>query len=118
VNFSFSHDQHGSAPILIPAIGSTLTIRLPPEATGGQLTIFETVNASGFGPPLHRHREIEIFHVTRGCYLFEVDGRRFRANIGDVICVRQVRGLAGNRPTAFGRAAGMSGRLCSGADPQ
>jgi hypothetical protein len=29
----------------------------------------EQVNAPGFGPPLHRHNEAEIFRVLEGVYL-------------------------------------------------
>ena len=39
----------------------------------------------GFGPPLHRHRETEIFDALEGHYLFEVDGQRFHAEPGDVM---------------------------------
>jgi uncharacterized cupin superfamily protein len=51
------------------------------------LTVFETVNAAGFGPPLHRHRETEVFRVLEGRYLYEVDGRRFYAAAGDLVSV-------------------------------
>ena len=33
-----------------------LRVRLPSMASAGQLTIIETVNQPGFGPPLHRRR--------------------------------------------------------------
>jgi uncharacterized cupin superfamily protein len=49
--------------------------------------MFETVNAPGFGPPLHRHHETEIFRVLEGNYLYEVDGQRFTAVTGDLISV-------------------------------
>jgi quercetin dioxygenase-like cupin family protein len=49
------------------------------------LTSIETTNAPGFGPPLHRHRETEIFYVLDGCYLFRVDDKRITAHIGDVV---------------------------------
>jgi len=44
----------------IPAMGLELAVKLPPEASGGALTVLETVNAPGFGPPLHRHGETEV----------------------------------------------------------
>ena len=83
--FSFFHSTHQEPPILIPAIGLELRVRVPPEASGGALTTIETTNAPGFGPPLHRHRETEVFCVLKGRYLFEIDGRRFTANAGDVV---------------------------------
>jgi quercetin dioxygenase-like cupin family protein len=85
MTFSFLHSAHRETPILIPQIGLTLRVRVPPNTTGGVLTAIETINASGFGPPLHRHRETEIFYVLEGRYLFEVDGRRFHAEAGDVV---------------------------------
>ncbi|WP_233236375.1 cupin domain-containing protein [Bordetella sp. LUAb4] len=87
MSFSFLHSKEQEPPILIPQIGLTLHVRVPPAATGNVLTAIETVNAPGFGPPLHRHRETEIFYVLEGRYLFEVDGSRFTANVGDVVTV-------------------------------
>jgi quercetin dioxygenase-like cupin family protein len=73
--------------VRIPAIGLDLRVRLPPAASDEAMTIIETTNAPGFGPPLHRHAETEIFRVLSGRYLFEVDGRRFHAETGDVVTV-------------------------------
>jgi mannose-6-phosphate isomerase-like protein (cupin superfamily) len=73
--------------VKIPALGLELTVRLPAEVLNGAMTIMETINAAGFGPPLHRHHEAEVFRVMEGAYLFEVDGHRFRAEAGEVICV-------------------------------
>jgi hypothetical protein len=47
------------------------------------MTVMETVNTPGFGPPLPRHREAEVFRVMEGAYLYEVDGSRFQAQVGD-----------------------------------
>jgi quercetin dioxygenase-like cupin family protein len=85
MSFSFLHSTRQEPPILIPQIGLSLRVRVPPDMTGRALTSIETVNAPGFGPPLHRHRETEIFYVLEGRYLFEVDGRRFAADAGDVV---------------------------------
>ena len=74
-------------PLKIDALGLDLTVRVPPGVTGGELTVLETVNAPGFGPPLHRHRETEIFRVLEGRYLFQVDDKRFEAGEGDVVSV-------------------------------
>jgi hypothetical protein len=54
---------------------------------GKALTIIETKEEPGFGPPLHRQGETEVFRVFEGCYLFEVDGQRLEAGVGEVICV-------------------------------
>jgi quercetin dioxygenase-like cupin family protein len=85
--FDFAHSRHDEAPILIPAIGLELFVRLPPQLSGGTLTVIDTVNAPGFGPPLHRHAETEIFRVLSGRYLFETNGKQFHAEAGDVVSV-------------------------------
>src|SRR5580692_5581877 len=85
--FTFLHSTRHEEPIPIPEIGLMLRVRVPPHTTGGALTAIETVNAPGYGPPLHRHRETEIFYVLEGRYLFEVDGFRFEARAGDVVTV-------------------------------
>ncbi len=84
---SFAHSQAKESPIKIPAIGLDLFVRLPPAATGGEFCFIETINAPGKGPPLHRHREAEIFRVIEGRYLYQVDGRRFFAEAGDVVSI-------------------------------
>ncbi|MBP1851116.1 cupin domain-containing protein [Rhizobium halophytocola] len=81
------HSRAGEPAILIPAIGLELMVRVAPEATGGQYACIDTVNAPGFGPPRHRHRETEVFRVLEGRYLFEVDGEQFHAGEGDVVTV-------------------------------
>lgn len=87
MTIGFSHARHDAVPLSVPAIGLELRVRLSPTTTGKALTVIETTNAPGFGPPLHRHREAEIFHVLAGRYLFEVDGDRFHADTGDVVSV-------------------------------
>jgi quercetin dioxygenase-like cupin family protein len=66
---------------------SSLQYALPPEVSGDALTVLETSNAPGFGPPLHRHGETEVFRVLEGRYLFEVNGQRFEAAAGDLVSV-------------------------------
>lgn len=85
--FSFWHSRQDEDPIRIPAIGLELRVRLPGAASGGEITLIETLNAPGFGPPLHRHREVEVFRVLEGRYLYAVDGTRFYAETGDVVSV-------------------------------
>jgi quercetin dioxygenase-like cupin family protein len=86
--FEFFQSLAGSGSKLdIPNLGVELTVQLPQDASGGALSVMETVNAPGFGPPLHRHRETEVFRVLEGRYLYEVDGRRFYAAAGDLVSV-------------------------------
>lgn len=71
--------------IRIPALGLTVRVRFASLLALGGLTIVETTNAPGLGPPLHRRAELEIFEVVSGRYLFEVDGHRFIARRGDLV---------------------------------
>ena len=66
MSFTFLHSTRQEEPIPIPEIGLMLRVRVPPHTTDGALTSIETVNAPGFGPPLHRHRETEVFYVLEG----------------------------------------------------
>jgi quercetin dioxygenase-like cupin family protein len=86
--FEFFQSLVGSDSMLnIPNLGLELTVRLSEDVSGGVMTVLETVNAPGFGPPLHRHPETEVFRVLVGRYLYEVDGRRFYASAGDLVSV-------------------------------
>jgi len=87
MSISFLHSRNTQAPIQIPAIGLDLFVHMPPAASAGEFCLIETINAPGAGPPRHRHREAEIFRVIEGRYLYEVDGRRFFAETGDVVSV-------------------------------
>jgi quercetin dioxygenase-like cupin family protein len=84
--FGFWHSRHDEPLIAVPAIGLELRVTLPGSSAGSVMEVIETVNRPGFGPPLHRHPETEVFRVLSGRYLFEVDGRRFVAETGDLVC--------------------------------
>jgi quercetin dioxygenase-like cupin family protein len=87
VSISFIHSKGADAPIAIPAIGLDLIVHMSLSASGGAFSIIETLNAPGKGPPRHKHTEAEIFRVLEGRYLYEMDGRRFYAEAGDVISI-------------------------------
>jgi quercetin dioxygenase-like cupin family protein len=87
MSISFIHSKGADAPIAIPAIGLDLIVHMSPSASGGAFSIIETINAPGKGPPRHKHTEAEIFRVLEGRYLYEMDGRRFYAETGDVISI-------------------------------
>jgi len=89
MSFQFFRSVNGQrSSFEIPAFGVELTVELPPDASDNHaLTILETVNAPGSGPPLHRHQQAEIFRVLEGRYLYEVNGHRFEADAGDVISI-------------------------------
>lgn len=84
--FYMQHAADGNL-LHIPEMGLELRVTLPSSISGNVMTILETVNAPGFGPPLHRHRETEVFRVLDGRYLYEVDGQRFEAGEGDTVSV-------------------------------
>jgi quercetin dioxygenase-like cupin family protein len=87
MKFGFWHSSADETPIRVPAIGLELRVQLPPEASGGAMTIIETTNAPGFGPPLHRHPQTEVFCVLEGRYVYESGGERFTAEEGDVVSI-------------------------------
>jgi quercetin dioxygenase-like cupin family protein len=87
MSISFIHSKGADAPIAIPAIGLDLFVRMAPAASSGAFSIIETINAPGKGPPRRRHPEAEIFRVLEGRYLYEMDGRRFYAETGDVVSI-------------------------------
>jgi quercetin dioxygenase-like cupin family protein len=88
MSFQFFKSPLGQVKSLkIEALGLELSVRITPDISGGELALLETVNAPGFGPPLHRHKETEIFRVLEGRYLFQVDDKRFEAGEGDVVSV-------------------------------
>lgn len=82
-----SHSRASATIIKVPAIGLDLAVRVDPSTTDGEFCFIDTVNAPGFGPPRHRHRETEVFRVMEGRYLFEVDGEQFHADEGDVVTI-------------------------------
>ena len=55
------------------------------DFTGSGIELIETVNAPGYGPPLHKHHEAEIFYILEGRYLFEVGGERIEVKTGDTV---------------------------------
>jgi quercetin dioxygenase-like cupin family protein len=87
MTFSPWQSRRDEDTIRIPAIGLDLRVRLPNRVSDGTLEMIETINAPGYGPPLHRHPETEVFRVLKGRYLYQVGDRSFFAGEGDVISV-------------------------------
>jgi quercetin dioxygenase-like cupin family protein len=81
--------------VVIPQIGVEVRVCTPSNFTGGGIELIENVNAPGYGPPLHKHQEAEIFYILEGRYLFEVDGKRIEAKAGDTVVAN------GNVPHTF-----------------
>jgi quercetin dioxygenase-like cupin family protein len=85
----------GDRCVAIPEIGVEVRVCTPSNFKGSGLELIETVNAPGYGPPLHKHREAEIFYILEGRYLFEVDGERIEVKMGDTVVAN------GNVPHTF-----------------
>ena len=70
----------------VSVIGNSITLKVHGRDTGGALSVVESTDAPGAGPPPHVHqREDETFCVLEGEYEFTCDGRRFPAKKGAVI---------------------------------
>jgi len=68
--------------------GAGVLMKLTSAATGGALTVFETLRDRGDAraPRPHRHTNMdETFFVIEGSYLFELDGHPFDAPAGTVV---------------------------------
>ncbi len=65
-------------------MASVCGCRCPPGISDGTVTVVETVNAPGFGPPLHRHPLTEVFRGLEGRYRCTCHGREFETGFGDV----------------------------------
>ena len=81
-------------PLLVPAgqgktvnvIGNTLTLRVHGRDTGGVLSVVESVDQKGGGPPPHiHHREDETFQILEGEYEFTCGGKTFIARQGATV---------------------------------
>jgi len=70
----------------VNVIGNALTIRVHGRDTGGALSVVESVDPPGGGPPPHiHHREAETFQVLEGEYEFTCAGKTFKAAQGATV---------------------------------
>ena len=71
---------------MLNVIGTAITIRIHGSDTGGALSVVESVDQPGEGPPPHIHqREAETFQVLEGEYEFMCGGEPFTAHAGAVV---------------------------------
>ncbi len=101
-------------PLLIAAgegksvniLGGAVLIRLHGRDTAGVVSVLETDDQPGEGPPPHvHHREDETFQVLEGEYEFTCAGRTFTAHPGaTVFAPRDV-------PHSYRCVSGTPGRL-------
>jgi quercetin dioxygenase-like cupin family protein len=69
----------------LQVLGSTITVKLAGEQTGGQYAVIEESSPVAGGPPLHiHHQEDELFYVQEGEVEFQLGEQRFRAPAGSV----------------------------------
>jgi len=67
-------------------LGIPMVIRVHGRDTGGIVSVAESHDVPGGGPPPHIHsREDETFQVLEGEYEFTVEGKRFVAKKGTTI---------------------------------
>lgn len=70
----------------INVLGIPLVIRIHGRDTGGVLSVVESHDLPGGGPPLHIHHcEDETFQILEGEYEFMCDGKTFIAQKGATI---------------------------------
>ncbi len=81
-------------PIHIPSaggkklqvLGIPMVIRVHGRETGGILSVVESHDVPGGGPPPHvHHREDETFQIIEGEYEWTVGGKTFVAKKGDTV---------------------------------
>ena len=82
------------SPIQVPndggkkvnVLGKPMVIRIHGRDTGGVLSVVESHDAPGDGPPPHiHHREDETFQVLEGEYEFMVGGKNIPAKPGTTL---------------------------------
>lgn len=84
-------DQH-SAPLPVEWQGTLYKTLLTAAQTAGTLSIFESLDQPGYGPPRHVHKaEDETFYVLAGEVEFWRDGETTRHGPGEVVFVPRGR---------------------------
>jgi quercetin dioxygenase-like cupin family protein len=92
--------------------GDHMLLKLTGRDTAGQLTVMLSAILPNAGPPLHKHsREDESFYVLEGEFVFESDGKRFRAGQGCFVS------LARGTVHTFQNVSGKLGKLLILAQP-
>jgi quercetin dioxygenase-like cupin family protein len=80
-----SRPEHGVWFDVVP--GERSVIRVHSDQVGGRYTIMEHAIAPGASPPLHSHREEEVFEVLAGTMTFVCGDDRFEGAAGTVVIV-------------------------------
>ena len=67
--------------------GEMITIRVRSSLVGGRFTIIESTAEPMSSPPMHYHREEEVFEILEGILTFDCDGKHFEAEPGTIVVV-------------------------------
>ena len=68
-------------------MGSSITFKDEPEATGDALLLFEHMMPAGLGVPPHEERNHEAFYVLEGTLEVSVQGERYLLGPGDFLAI-------------------------------
>lgn len=81
-----------AAPVTVEWQGTSYKTLLAASATEGRLSVFESLDQPGYGPPRHIHKvEDETFYVLSGEVEFWQEGQTTRHGPGDVVFVARGR---------------------------
>ena len=74
------------SPVTLNVLGIPMIIRIHGRDTGGTVSVVESHDVAGGGPPPHiHHREDETFQILEGDYEWSVGGETFTAGKGATI---------------------------------
>ena len=80
-----TEEQHDGGKT-VNVFGKPITIRICGRDTGDALSVVESHDAPGDGPPPHiHHREDETFQILEGEYEFMVGGKTIPAKAGTTL---------------------------------
>jgi quercetin dioxygenase-like cupin family protein len=71
----------------LDVFGVRVNILASSGETHGSCSVARIIANPGAGAPLHRHVEVERFHVLRGCLTVEADGLKAMLHQGDAVTV-------------------------------
>ncbi|HUF00850.1 MAG TPA: cupin domain-containing protein [Gaiellaceae bacterium] len=67
-----------------------VTVKADENGTGGAVSVLETEEPPGFGPPIHVHHDCaEAFYVLAGEYIMNLEGREVVCPAGSFIFIPQ-----------------------------
>lgn len=70
--------------------GFAVIVKGDEHATGGVVSVLETEEPPGFGPPMHVHHDCaEAFYVLEGEYVMSLDGKEVICPAGSFIFISQ-----------------------------